>query len=77
MIVTLLPVIVILVSLPDPIMIVLFRAITCGVILMIVSLSILSKAMDSEEHAHSPCTQHSVLSLPLLLFTLITLLCTC
>ena len=76
MIVTLLPVIVMLVSLPDPIVVVLFRATDCDVILMIVLLSILSKAVDSEEHAHSPFTQHSVLSLPLLLLTMITLLCT-
>ena len=76
MIVTLLPVIVMLVSLPDPIVVVLFRAINSDVILMILLLSILTKAVYSEEHAHSPCTQHSVLSLPLLLLTVITLLCT-
>ena len=76
MIVTLLPVIVTLFSLPDPIVVVLFRATTGDVILMIVSLSILSKAVESEEHEHTPCTQHSVLSIPLILFTVITLLCT-
>ena len=55
MIVTLLPVIVMLVSLPDPIVIVLSRATDCDVILMIV---LLSKAVDSEEHAHSPFTHN-------------------
>ena len=70
MIVTLLPVIVMLVSLPDPIVVVLFRTTDSDVILMIVLLSILSKAVDSEEHVHSPFTQHC----HYLLLTIITLL---
>ena len=53
MIVTLLPVIVTFASLPDPIVVVLFRTTDSDVILMIV-LSILCKAVDSEEHTHSP-----------------------
>ena len=61
-----------LVSFPDPILVVLFRATDSDVILMIVLLSLLSKAVDSEEHVHSPFTQHC----HYLLLTIITLLCT-
>ena len=76
MIVTLLPVIVRLVSLPDPIVVMLFRTTDSDVIMMNVLLSTLSKAVDSEEHTHSPFTQHSVLPFPLLLLTMITLVYT-